>query len=248
MQDVMTTCIGFLLIVFRCAALFMTAPLFGTKSVPAKVRMAIAFAVSVVAFIAAGGPKFAAWEQPVALLTGAVSETLTGLSVGLAARLVLEAANAAGHIIALSTGLGFANVMDPLHGSESSALNELLAMGALLTAVGMGIHRDAIAWLCRSVIEMPPGTMMSVGDVAARVINAGVKSAAMSVRLGFPVMAAVTFGHIALGLAGRLAPQINLQSIGFSVAVLAGGASIYVTAPAIAEIVARTAQAALVTR
>ena len=54
---------GFLLVLFRCAGLFMVAPIFGVKSVLPQVRMALALAVSMVAFQAAGLPRFAEWDR-----------------------------------------------------------------------------------------------------------------------------------------------------------------------------------------
>jgi flagellar biosynthetic protein FliR len=44
---------------------------------------------------------------------------------------------------------------------------------------------------------------------------------------------------------GRTAQQLNLGTLGFSVAVVAGGGAFYLVAPAAAELAARAAVAAL---
>src|SRR5688572_9497519 len=93
---------GFLLVLFRCTGLFMVAPLFGMKAVPAQVRMALALSVSLIAFQAAGMPRFSAWNQLGPMLGAMVAESLIGLSAGLAAKLCIEAASAAGHAAGMS--------------------------------------------------------------------------------------------------------------------------------------------------
>jgi flagellar biosynthetic protein FliR len=248
MEALLPTAAGFLLVLLRSASLCMVAPLFGTRVVPARIRLSLSLVIAAVAFTAAGGPPFAGWERASALVAAAVGETAIGLCAGLAARFALEAVTGAGQAIGISMGLGFGAVLDPLHGAESTAISELLALLALAVAVGAGIHREAIAWLCRSVVLTPPGTDLPLAEMSARVVAEAVRASALAVRLAFPVMAAVTFGHLGLGLLTRTAPQLNLSNVGFSVAILAGGGALYLAAPVVAEVAAEAARAAFVAR
>jgi flagellar biosynthesis protein FliR len=242
------TAAGFFLVLLRSASLCMVAPLFGTRSVPARIRLSLALVIGAVAFTAAGGPRFIAWERADALVTAAVGETAIGLCAGLAAKFVLDAVNGAGQAMGISMGLGFGAVIDPIHGAESTAISELLALLALGVAVGAGIHREAVAWLCRSVALTPPGTDLALAEMAARVVAEATRASAIAVRLAFPVMTAVTFGHLGLGLVSRTAPQLNLSNIGFSVAILAGGGALYLAAPVVADAAAQAAREAFLAR
>jgi flagellar biosynthetic protein FliR len=236
------TAAGFLLVLFRCTSLMMTAPLFGTQAVPQRVRMSLSVMVTLAVFQGAGMPRFAAWEHMSPLLGAVVTETLIGLATGLAARFAIEAATAAGHAAGLSMGLGFSAVIDPLHGQDSTALSQILSFCALGAAVAAGIHRDAIAWLCRSIMESPPGSALDVSALSGIIIAEAARSTALSIRLAFPVMAAILFGYVAAGLLGRTAPQMNLNNIGFAIALLCGGAALYYVSPLFAEAVAREAR------
>jgi len=239
------TLFGFLMVLFRSTALCATAPLYGMKSVPARLRMGLAVVLAFVAFMGAGAPPFMAASRVEALIAGAAAETVIGLAAGMAARFAIDAAQAAGHIIATSIGLSFGATIDPQHGTESTAVAELLSMTALVALLATGVHREAIAWLCRSVVSIPPGAPLELAPLAGAVVTHALSAVALAVRMAFPVMAAVTFGHVALGVVGRTAPQLNISSVGFSVTILAGGAALYMTAPAIAEMAARAAVAAL---
>jgi flagellar biosynthetic protein FliR len=102
-----------------------------------------------------------------------------------------------------------------------------------------------VAWLCRSLVEIPPGSPISVADLAARVVSQAAGAIALAIRLAFPVLAAVTLGHLSLGLLNRTMPQLGLANIGFSVALLAGVGSLYLIAPYAARMTADAAHAAL---
>ena len=56
------------------------------------------------------------------------------------------------------------------------------------------------------------------------------------------VLAAVTIGHLGLGVLNRASPQLNLSNIGFTVAILAGGAAFYLVAPSAASMAAQMAR------
>jgi len=236
---------AFILVVIRCAGLFSVVPLLGLPAIPARVRMAAAVVVSVAAFFGAGAPPFAAWDHADRFIIAALSEALLGLCAGLAARLVLDAAAAAGSAIGMSMGLSMAATYDPVHGSESPAVSQVLSLLALAFAVAGGVHREAVAWLCRSVVEMPPGSPISVSELAARVVGQAAGAIALAIRLAFPVLAAVTIGHLTLGLLNRTTPQLGLSNIGFSVVLLAGVGALYLAAPPAALMVAEAARSAL---
>lgn len=235
---------GFALVLFRATALCLSAPVFGSTAVPARVRLGLAVALGFAAFAGAGAPGVPPPATFGALLLPAVAETAIGLSAGFSARLVLEAASAAGSLAGLSMGMGFGQLIDPNSGAASTAPGQAFALLALGAAVALGLHREAIAWLCRSVIAAPPGGAVELLPLARTVIVHGVLSAGLAIRMAFPILAAITFGHLAIAVIGRTAPQLNLQSLGFSIAILCGGGALYLVAPAAAAMAASAALAA----
>jgi len=232
---------GFALVLLRTAGLCMTAPLIGVRVVPARVRLGLALALSMAIHAGAGAPAVAVPSTLAGLGLAAVVESITGLLGGLSARWVLDAALAAGHAAGLSAGLGFSALIDPISGAESNGLSQLLSAGAQVAALSMGIHREAVAWLARAAVTWPPGTTPALGALAAQVVGHGLLAVVLAVRLAFPVMAAVMLGHATMGVLGKMAPQLSLSNVGFSIALLCGGLGIYLSAPAIAELVARAA-------
>jgi flagellar biosynthetic protein FliR len=232
---------GFGLLLFRTAGLCVTAPVLGARVVPQRVRLGVSVMLAFAVFQGAGAPAVAPPPDLLALGGAAALETGLGLLGGLAARWVLDAALAAGHLAGLSAGLGFSALVDPVSGAESTGLSQLFFAGAQLFALSLGIHREAVAWLARGATAFPPGAAHDLGPVLAAAIGQAVLSMALAVRLAFPVLAAVLMGHAAMGVMNRMAPQLNLANVGFSIAILAGGVAVYLSAPAAAELAARAA-------
>jgi flagellar biosynthetic protein FliR len=241
------TLFGFLLVLFRCTALCSVAPLFAMRSVPRRARMGLAFVLAFAAFSGAGFPRFAppGGAATGALVGAALVETMIGLVAGISASFAIDAAGAAGQLASAAMGLSYGSVIDPLHGADSTAISELISMFSMAALVVSGMHREAVAWLCRSVIEMPPGATAGIdaSALAGAVVTQAIGAAALAVRMAFPILVSVFFGHVALGVVGRTAPQLNVNSIGFCITILAGGAALYVLAPGIAALAAQTATA-----
>ncbi|AKU93011.1 flagellar biosynthetic protein FliR [Vulgatibacter incomptus] len=232
---------GFGLVLFRAAGVVAVAPVLSARMIPTRIRIGVAFVAALAAHAGAGFPSPELPASLFALAGSALSETAIGLAAGLGARIVLDAALAAGQLAGLGMGLGFSAIVDPVGGVQSSTLGQLFSMAALGFAVTLGVHREAIAWLARSVREMPPGLPLDAKALLGSMVAHSLGSFALSVRLAFPILAAVTVGHLALGLVGRIAPQMNLSTLGFSVAILAGGGAVYLVVPTAAEIAARMA-------
>jgi flagellar biosynthetic protein FliR len=235
---------GFGLVLFRTTGLCLTAPMLSARIVPARIRLAIALALSFAIFSGAGTPAVPVPASVAGLAFGAAVESAAGALGGLSARWLLDAALAAGHLAGLTAGLGFSALIDPTTGAESNGLSQLLYAGAQAAALSLGIHREAVAWLARAALTWPPGTTPALGALAAQVIGHAVLAIVLAVRLAFPVMAAVLLGHATMGVMNKMAPQLSLSNVGFSIALLCGGFAIYLSAPTIAELAARAAVAA----
>jgi flagellar biosynthetic protein FliR len=236
---------GYLIVLFRCTGLVMVAPGLGSRVVPARIRLAAATAFALAAWAGSGAAALPVPETLAGLFVQSAREGLVGIAGGIGAAWVLEAATSAGHIAGITMGLGYGAQISPLTGADSPALGQLIAMAALATAVALGVHREALLWLCRSLQAAPAGGAVDLRSLGAQALGQGILGMGLGARVAFPILIAVTSGHFALGLAGKFAPQISLQSIGFSVALLAGGAAVYLFGPQASELVARAAVAAL---
>jgi flagellar biosynthetic protein FliR len=236
---------GFALVLLRTAGLLVTVPILGARLVPARIRLALAIILAFVTFTGAGSPLVAPPDDLAGLFLVSVSETALGLLAGLSARFSHDAALAAGQLIGISMGVGFAALVDPTSGAESNAPGELLLTLAQLSAIALGFHREAVIWLARSVRQFPPGGQQGLEQLGVHAINQAVLGVTLAVRISMPVLAAVVAAYAITGILSRSAPQLSLANVGFSIAILAGGGALYLVVPQAAELVARSTLAAL---
>jgi flagellar biosynthetic protein FliR len=236
---------GLLLVVLRVAGLVMVLPPFGSRTVPARVRMGIAFAVAVAVWVGAGQPRVALPASLWHLAGSGILESFIGVVAGQAARYALEAALSAGGFAATAMGLNYGAMLDPINGNPSNAVSDLFNLLASALAVAVGLHREAIAWLVRSLREHPPGGAVDVNGLLLQAVGHVSGAMALAIRLGYPFLVVVTFGHLVLSLVGKTAPTLNPSTLGFAVSLAAGGLAVYLAAPVAAELAVRAAVAAL---
>ena len=246
MNDWMPTAYAGFLVLVRTTAMFAAAPILSSQLAPTRVRLNLAVAVSLALFLGSGAHPAELPEHLTTLLGTAASEAIYGLCSGLGAAFVFEAALSAGHLASTTMGLGFAAQVDPINGVESTAIGRMASMAALGFGLVMGLHREAIRFLTRSIAVFPVGTTLPLKAALTQLVSYTVFSCALAVRLAFPILGAITLGHVALGLIGKVSPQLNLASLGFSVAIIAGGGALYFLAPAVAQAAAEASMSVFV--
>ncbi len=225
-MDLTGSLLAVTLVLVRVVGFFMWLPVIGGEGVPSRVRLGFGVAVTlaVVSFV----PPPAVTDQRLShLVVALVSEVGLGISAGLITKMFFLALEGAGHAAGNVMGMGFAQTFNPVTGTQSNPLSKLLTLSGMAFALHQGFHAEAIAWLAHSLVVFPVGEAPSWLAVSQGLVTHALGSIVLAVRLGFPVVGAVTLGHITLGLLGRTAPQLNLQAVGFSIAVVAGGVVVY---------------------
>ncbi len=206
---------------FRVAALVMTAPVIGTKSVPLRMRLVLALALSLVVAPLAG---LRGMPEPVSALglLITVQQILVGAALGLAVRLVFLVMEVGGQVIAQQTGLGFAAMMDPMNGAQVPVVSQFYIVLGTLTFFSIDGHLVLIEVLAESFKTVPvlgPGlareSLWQITGWVSWLLS-------QAVVLALPAMIALLVVNLALAVVARAAPQLNIISVGFPFMILFG--------------------------
>lgn len=236
----------FALVLARTSSLVMTVPLLGSESVPPRVRLAIALSLAIVLAIVVP-VDVTLLSSTSRVLESLFSEIVLGTAVGLSVKLLFLALEGAGSAAGLAMGMGFAQSVNALTGTESNPIGKLFTIVGTLFALHQGLIDDVVRFLALSFDAVRVGEPLAFTALVSVCMTHALGAIALAVRVGFPVTGAVTLGHVALGLIGRGAPQLNLSSVGFSIAVLAGGFVLYVSVLPACLVVAEAMRDALTT-
>lgn len=205
----------------RLLSLFASAPLLGDRSVPARVKIALAIACTVlVAPMLPDAPTTAPFSgHGLALL---VQQMLVGVAIGLGMRFVFAAIELAGDMIGLQMGLSFATFVDPQNATETPIVGSFLAIVATLIMLSMNGHLLMIAALIDSFRTVPISVQPELAFNARRVAALGGDIFRIGLHLSLPVLATLLVLNLAMGVLSRAAPQLNIFAVGFPLSILAG--------------------------
>jgi flagellar biosynthesis protein FliR len=199
---------AFIVVLMRCGAIAMTAPVIGDANVP--VRAKLVLTVSVAFAIAANHPGVPFAELP----RTAVLELAAGVVTGLTASFVLARIAIAGQVMGLALGLGFAQEFDPRAGESAGTVRSIAtALGGLAF---LGAH--GLEALVRGIAT--PTSAIAVGIGCFDLLRIGAAAFGHGLALAAPVVLAALVVHVGLAVMNRAAPAMNVFSVSLS-AVLA---------------------------
>ena len=139
---------------FRITGLLMIAPVFGTRLVPARVKIALAVALTAAIAPAVEAPQDAGFSVASALI--AAHELLLGIVLGFVLQLLFDALVIAGQTIAMTMGLGFATMVDPQRGVSVPLLSQFFVILGILVFLALDGHLALLALL---VVNIAFGVM-----------------------------------------------------------------------------------------
>lgn len=209
--------IGFV-VFLRIGAAIALLPGVGEASVPARVKLALAFAFTAIVAPAVAGTVAPLAAGPATLLPCLATEALIGLSFGLVFRLLLIALEIAGTMAAQSTSL---SQLFGAGGEPMPAMSHLLVIAGLALAMMAGFHTRVAAVFIQSYDALPPGVFPDAGTVRGWGLGHIARAFALAFGLAAPFLLASVIYNVALGAINRAMPQLMVAFVG-APAVTAG--------------------------
>jgi flagellar biosynthetic protein FliR len=221
---------AWLFVFFRVGAVLTAAPVFSASYVPARFRILLALAITVLI-----EPLLPPAEPVDPLSTTALVVLAQQLAIGFAIGIVLQLAFNAlvfgGQMVAYSMGLGFAHLMDPQNGVQVPTVSQFYLIFATLIFLGADGHLRLVALLVESFGALPVGvdgiTRAALWDIASW----GTSLFSDGLLLSLPIVAALLLVNIGMGLVSRAAPQLNIFAVGFPVTLGLGFVLLWLTVP-----------------
>ena len=218
----------------RAMAMFQAMPIFGTRSVPMRVRIGLAAFIAIASqnSLPPLAPEIASLSlsaPPMLLLIA--QQVVIGLSLGFAVRVVFAAVEFAGEIIGLQMGLNFAGFFDPLSASTATATSRFFGTMVAWLFVVMNGHLLVIGALMHSFTVFPvgPEPFAFLREMQPQKWGAEIFSTGLWIAL--PLVTMLLFINLVLGTISRVAPQINIFAIGFPVTLGVGLIGLVMTLP-----------------
>lgn len=212
---------AFVLVLFRVGGLMFTAPVFGSRVVPARIKMAISVTLAVMIFPVLG-PRI---EQTLTLgnmLAGMVGELMIGMILGFSITLMFVGVQLGGMLIGQQAGIGLAQAFNPVLEAQSSIISQIYFFLALMIFLAIDGHRALVSAILDSFVMIPVMTFTvdaAPVDMAMKLLQSAY---GMALSLAGPALVALFLSGMSMGLISRTMPQLNILAVGFVLRVLVG--------------------------
>nr|WP_279342542.1 flagellar biosynthetic protein FliR [Geotalea sp. SG265] len=198
------------MVVGRMAGLFSAIPLFGSRTVPMRIKMAAIMAMALVFFpiVKLQMPPLPGDSLSIAILV--IRETLIGLTLGVISQVIFAAVELCGQLVGTQMGLSMAALFDPNTQSNVSTMALFQGILAMLLFVALGVHHIFIRAIVESYQIIPVGAWHMSGELMKFFVTTIGALFVLGVKLAAPVMVALLATSVALGIMARAFPQMNV--------------------------------------
>jgi flagellar biosynthetic protein FliR len=222
--------ISFIWPLTRILGLIMVAPAFGHRSVPGRVKIGLGVFIALI--VAPTLPPMpdvglGSWHGLFIL----VQQLLIGIAIGFTMRIAFAAVEAAGEIIGLQMGLGFASFFDPQSAGQTLVLARFFNLLAVLVFLAVNAHLLLIGILVESFHSLPISQQPLSGGGFYNLAAYGSTVFSTGLQLSLPLIAVLLMTNLALGILTRSAPQLNIFAIGFPITLGVGLIVLNLTLP-----------------
>ena len=229
----------------RIFGLILAEPILGHTSVPRSAKVGLAIFVALVVAPVLPPMPAVGTASAVGILIG-LQQLLIGVAIGFTLRIVLTGVQAAGQLIGLQMGLGFAVFFDPHSTAQPAAVGQFLGLFAILIFLSMDGHVLVITALARSFATVPISTE-PVPPLGWRLLAEwGGEIFRTGLLISLPVVAALLIANIAMGIMTRAAPQLNIFAVGFPLTLGVGFFALWLAVPFIGPEIASLFERAVV--
>jgi len=203
----------------RPGMLVATAPPFGGASAPTQIKIGLTVFLTLMLMPIVPVPNVAA---SVSLAMIVLREMAIGIALSLSIRALIAGAELAGSLSGTQVGLSMGAVVNPQSGVRNNMLAVLYANLTLLTFFGLNGHHALIRTLATSYDTMPIG----IGHIDASIVKSVTELLGLvfmiGVRLAMPIIVVLLVVELAMGLISRVAPMLNLMTVGTPVRLVIG--------------------------
>jgi flagellar biosynthetic protein FliR len=186
-----------------------------------RTRLGLAMVLSALIFPLVDCPGVAGTSS-IAFVWRCLAESLVGMSLGIAASLVIAGARQAGDVVGAQLGLSAASLFDPEAGDGQTPLGHLYGLIALAVFLGLQGPLQLVGALIESYRTLPVGSVafseQSVSELFGRVGGA----LGLAVRAAAPAALAVLLAGVAVGWIARSASAVQIMTLALPIRVVAG--------------------------
>jgi flagellar biosynthesis protein FliR len=210
--------VGFILLFFRFAALFLATPIFSHQNIPMNIKASMAFFFTIVFY--SSMPTLSIEITVPSIILAILSEFMLGLAVGVVLLLAYNVITFAGGQISFMMGFSMASAIDPQSGISMPIISQFLSLMGLMILLALNLHHWLLLFIDRSLASVPLGGFLMTENLFNYIISAMSNMFVVGFMIAFPITALSWLQDVIFGMLMKTMPQFNLLVIGFPIKIM----------------------------
>lgn len=218
-----------LLILVRIASFMFVAPFFSQRGVPTQAKIGMSFFIAVILYSVVPEPSLE-YQSVIGYGIVVLKEGITGLLIGFAAYICNSIVVFAGSVIDMDIGLSMAQEFNPDTSMQVTATGNLYYYMIFAMLIATKMDRYILRAVCDSFYVVPIGGAVFEWDSLLLSMTTYMTDLfVIGFRIFLPVFAVMMIMNCILGVMAKVAPQMNMFSVGIQLKILVGYLILFVT-------------------
>jgi len=221
----------FLLIMTRVTCFIFIAPFFGMNNTPKRVKIVLGVFISYLLYKVITPHVYVEYQTTLGYAVFILKEAATGLLIGLGGNMCMMIMAFSGRLIDMDIGLSMASQYDPMTQDTTTITGQLYQQALLLILVITGMYQFILKALVETFELIPVGAAVFHYDkLVTALITFMSEYVIISFRIFLPVFGSMLLLNAILGILAKVAPQLNMFSVGIQIKLLTGMMILFITA------------------
>lgn len=229
-----------LLILVRIASCVYIAPFFGQRGVPNQAKIGLSLFLSIVLYNVVPHPVLE-YSSEIGYGIAVLKEAITGLLIGFAANICNSIVIFAGNIIDMDIGLSMASTFNPDMSVQTTVTGNLYYYIVFAFMIASNTHLYILRAVADSFYVVPiAGALFEWDSLLVSMTKYITDLFIIGFRIFLPIFATMMILNCILGIMAKVAPQMNMFSVGIQMKVLVGYIVLFLVIfmfPSVAEMV-----------
>jgi flagellar biosynthesis protein FliR len=221
----------FILIFVRMTGLFVIAPVFGKRNIPVYFKIGFSLLLAIILVNTVKMPNLNYGDSFYEYMFWVFKELIVGITIGYVSYLVFESIYMAGQIIDMQVGFGMVNVIDPVSNIQVPITSNFYFIMSMLVFLWSNGHHVLIKALFESYTYIPIGSAVFNNNLLNDLLRVFGNIFVLGFKIAAPITAAIMISDIALGVASKSVPQLNVFVIGMPLKIILGLLIMIITMP-----------------